>query len=94
MLKKIVSLTFILLLSSAAFAKLQDPMNPLLKVKERKLGMDLQAIGTSGGESYCMIDGKMYKAGDMVKDLRIVEIKANKIILRLPESDKFHELKL
>lgn len=94
MLKKIVSLTFILLLSSTAFAKLQDPMNPLLKVKERKLGMDLQAIGMSGGESYCMIDGKMYKVGDVIKDLRIVDIQTAKIIMKSLESDKIHELKL
>ena len=93
MSKKLASVIVLLLVCGGANAKLSDPMNPLLKVKERKLGMDLQAIGKRGDEPYCMIDGKMYKVGDTIKDLRIVEIKQGKIILR-SDNNKLHELKL
>ncbi len=93
MSKKLISFIVVLVVCGSASAVMQDPMNPLLKIKEREFGVTLQAIGVRGDAPYCMIDSKIYRVGDTIKDLQIVEIKTTKIILRSGDN-KLHELKL
>lgn len=72
----ILCCVFTTYITHAENKKLRDPTTPIVKDPS---GLKIQGIAESEGESYCLINDKIYKEGDTILDFTIVKIEIDKV---------------